>query len=56
MEKTYYTPKQLNSVLKRVRNLKMEATKAQDYEIAASFRDIEKYYLDLIEKDKQRKI
>lgn len=56
MEKTSYTPKQLRSIIKRIRNLKMEATKAQDYEIAASFRDIERYYLDLIEKDKQRKI
>jgi hypothetical protein len=54
--KTYYTPESLNKAIESIKDLKSIVVKAQDYEMAAKLRDFEKYYLNKIEEDKNRKI
>ena len=53
---TSYSPDELQNAMQLTKDLKNVVVKAQDYDIAAKIRDIEKYFLEKIDKDSNRKI
>lgn len=54
--RTYYRPGEIEKIIKSIKEIKNLSTKAQDYETAYKIKDLEKYYVEKLEKDKNRRI